>query len=252
MISYFFYVIVYPFLLLCGRHLGRKTASRHLQKNQSWKLLGVENGLMGFYALLTSFTLVQSGNHAHEREEMIHTIAIEISEILRVSASYDPVLHQQVRLYFGHFHQIIEKPFGPNKASIAIRVNTIDSMDDAYDATMYRYIQEHPTERDRIAAMLGKTDRMESVYYRLMHSYHRTLPRMILVVLILFSLLISFQMGYIGKLHGNRFPLTSSIFIIMSVIILNIIHDLDTPSFGFLKPDYYDIEEVMHTYRIPG
>ena len=117
---------------------------------------------------------------------------------------------------------------------------------------MYRYILQHPGERERIAAMLGKIDRMESTYYRLMHSYHRTLPRMILVVLILFSLLISFQMGYIGRLHGNRFLLTSSIFIVMSVIILNIIHDLDTPSFGFLKPDYYDIEEVMNTYRIPG
>ena len=37
----------------------------------------------------------------------------------------------------------------------------------------------------------------------------------------------------------------------MSVVTVNIIQDLDNPSFGFIQPQFDDIEEVMDTYQIP-
>jgi hypothetical protein len=248
--TYFFYLLVYPAILLLSIFIGRKIAVRSLGKNHQWKPLGLENGIMGFYALLTSFTLVQSGGHANERDVMIHTIADDISEVLRVSGLDEPALHQRVRVYFSDFYGIINHPAETDEHRIAKRINTIDSLDNILDADMRRYIKANPDARVKITTMLAKIDRMESTYYRFIYSYDKSVPKIILLMLVLFSLFIGFMMGFIGRFYGNHIHISTTTFVVMSILILNIIHDLDSPAVGFIKPDFSDIGEVMHTFRI--
>ena len=250
MLQYLFYLVAYPLLLVFSTISGRIAAARSLKRHRDWKPLGMENGILGFYALLTSFTLVQASNQARDRELMVHTVADDISELLRASLTYEPSLHTGIRAYFTDFYKIIREPFKASRESISMRLLVIDKRDDAFDAEMQRYILDHPADRDKITSLLSKVDRMESVYYRFMHSYHRTMPKMILLILVLFSLLIGFLMGFVEKFHGNRMHISTLIFVIMSVIILNVIHDLDNPAFGFLKPSIEDIGEVMETFGI--
>lgn len=251
MLSYIFYLLIYPLLLILCVFAGYRTAARLIRKNRLWKPLGLENGIVGFYALLVSFTLVQSSNHSQERGIMIHTIAGDISEILRVSAVYEPTTHTRVRQHFTDLYRIMQQPFGSTKESVSRQVSRIDSLDNTLDAWMVQYISAHPAARDEISSLLSRVDRMESVYYRLMHSYHRKLPKMILFVLILFSMSIGFLIGFISRVNGNRFFITAIIFVFMSAVTVNIIHDLDNPSYGFIQPQFDDIEEVMQTYQIP-
>ncbi|MRG45813.1 hypothetical protein GFS24_11855 [Chitinophaga sp. SYP-B3965] len=251
MVSYIFYLVIYPLLLILCVFMGNRLAARQLKKGYTWKPLGVENGIVGFYALLTSFTLVQSGTQSHERSNMVQTITTDISEILRVSAVYDHTVYEQVRLYYTDLYQFIKLPVGTTREKVVERVRSIDSLDSNFDQHMQQYLAAHPAEWDRISTLMAKTDRVESTYYRLMHSYHRTLPKMILWVLFLFSMCLSVLIGYISKNNGNRYRITSFIFVFMSVIIVSIIHDLDNPAFGFIRPSFDDIEEVMNTYNIP-
>lgn len=250
MLAYLFYLIAYPLLLIGSTWLGRKIAAAWQRRNRHWKPLGMENGIVGFYALLTSFTLVQSGNMARDRELMVHTVADDISETLRISLTYEPGLQTSIRNYFADFYSLIQEPFEPTRQGVSQLLLIIDKRDDAFDAEMQQYAIHHPTEREEIARLLSRVDRMESIYYRFMHSYHRTMPRLILMILVLFSALISFLMGFVEKYNGNHIYISAAIFIIISVIILNVIHDLDNPAFGFLKPSLDDIREVMQTFNI--
>lgn len=251
MLSYIFYLLVYPLLLILSVYAGHRMAARQRKNDRFWKPLGLENGIVGFYALLISFTLVQSGNHSQERSVMLHTIAADISEILRTSAAYDSTAHNHVRRYFTDFYQIMRRPFGQTRASVERHIEMIDSLDHVFDVRMAQYIAGNPTERDKVISLLSRTDRMESTYYRFMHSYHRKLPKMILIVLILFSMSISYLIGFISRVHQNRSFITAIIFVFMSVVTVNIIQDLDNPAFGFIQPRFDDIEEVMNTYQIP-
>src|SRR5690606_33960464 len=250
MLAYFFYLIAYPLLLFFSIWLGRRTAARSLLRGHPWKALGLENGLMGFYALLVSFTLVQSGTRAHEREEMVHTMADDISEILRVAKTYDAALHKRVQTYFVDFYNIFKDQPGADKERIKAKIATIDSLDEVLDADLQRYIARDPAYRDRIAVLMSRTDRMESTYYRLMHSYHRTVPRMILMILMLFSLFMGFLVGFIGWFHGNRIHIVTITFAVISIIILNVIHDLNSPAIGYIQPDFQDIAEEMPSFQL--
>ncbi|GAA0552938.1 bestrophin-like domain [Chitinophaga japonensis] len=252
MLAYFFYLIIYPLLLLLSAWLGRITAARSLRKGHQWKPLGLEGGLLGFYALLVSFTLVQSGTRAHERDEMVHAMADDISEILRVAKTYDPALHNRVKSYFVDFYNIFREQPGADRERIEAQIDRIDRLDDVLDADLQRHIARDPSYRDRIAVLMSRTDRMESTYYRLMHSYHRTVPRIILMILMLFSLFIGFLAGFMGRYYGNHIHIVTTTFAVMSIVVLNVIHDLNSPAIGYIRPDFQDITEVMRSFHLLG
>ena len=250
MIDALFYLLLYPVFLYASLLLGRSRAKHMLRGRQSWKPLGMESGLLGFYALLTSFTLVQSSNLATERNTTIHAIADDMSEILRVSETQEPYVHDRIYGHFRDFYRIIRQPIQRNEQQIAARVARIEALDDSLDADLVAFIASNPADRDRVAELLGKTDRLESAYYRLMHSYNKTVPRLILFVLILFSLFIGQLIGFIEKINNNRVHIISLSFVVMSFIILNVIHDLNNPAIGLLKPDYQSLGEVIRSFRI--
>jgi hypothetical protein len=250
MSSFIFYLIVYPILLFSSMFIGRRTAIRSLKKKHQWKPTGLESGLMGFYALLISFTLVQSGNHASERNAMIHTIADDMSEVLRISTTYEPGLHARVKAHYADLYKIIKTPFGYSSIEVSNRIRKIDKLDDSLDREMYQYIAQKPQARESIINLLAKTDRMESIYYRLMHSYNETIPQMILLILVLFSMFIGFLIGFVEKFYDNHVHIIPITFVVISVIILNVIHDLDNPNIGFIKPNFNDITEVMQSFKI--
>jgi hypothetical protein len=250
MLPYFFYFGLYPLLLLLTIYLGKKTQIRIGKYAYAWKPIGLESSLIGFYALLTSFTLAQSGNNARDREQMIQTVANDISEILRVSLIDETPLYDKVYAYFADFTKIISQPVNPDAQAIEASIKAIHVLDDSLNNFMKVYTQLNPSARQRVGTILSRIDAMESDYYRLVHSFQRRLPSVILFVLIFFSMLIGFLMGYMEKSSENNFRITTFIFVVMSVIIINVIHDLDDPSLGFLTPNFDDIKQVIGTLHI--
>ena len=250
MFSYFFYLGIYPLLLLLSIYIGEKTVIRIRKSSKEWRPIGLESSLIGFYALLASFTLAQSSNNARDREQMIQSVANNISEILRVSLIEEPALHDRINIYFSDFNKIIEQLVKPDDQSIKAGINAIDVIDDSLNNFMKRYIETNPSAQARIGATLLRIDQMESNYYQLLHSFQRRLPSVILFVLIFFSMLIGYLMGYMEKAFGNKFRISAFIFVVMSVIIINVIHDLDDPLTGFLTPNFDDIKNVIENFNV--
>jgi hypothetical protein len=52
------------------------------------------------------------------------------------------------------------------------------------------------------------------------------------------------------KFYDNHMHIIPITFVVISAIILNAIHDLDSPNIGFIKPNFNDITEVMQSFKI--
>ncbi|HEY0611291.1 MAG TPA: hypothetical protein VGD35_16590, partial [Chitinophaga sp.] len=201
MISYLFHLLLYPLLLLASIFIGRKTAHNSERKGYQWKPLGIEGGLMGFYALLVSFTLVQSGNHFRERVDMGQRLADELSELLRITQTLDPGVAQQIRTFTFEAHKVMLEYKYNTKGSVYTVIGRIENMDKELDKYLLAYIKANPVSKTEMVNIMVKIDHLESVAYRILHSYHRSIPVFILFVLVMYSLLIGFMLGFIGKYY---------------------------------------------------
>jgi hypothetical protein len=249
MVSYLFYLLAYPILLLTSIFIGRKTADNSHRKSHQWKPLGVEGGLMGFYGLLVSFTLVQSGSHFKERVDMGQRLADELSELLRITQTLDPEVAQQIRTFTFKAHKVMLEYKYHTRGSVYEVIGRVEDMDKELDKYLLAYMKANPASRTEMVNIMVKIDHVESVAYRILHSYHRSIPVFILFVLVLYSLLIGFMLGFIGRYYKNHIHISTSIFVIISFITINFIHDLDSPSQGFIKPDFQDITDVVNMYN---
>lgn len=249
MISYLFHLLLYPLLLLASIFIGRKTAHNSERKGYQWKPLGIEGGLMGFYGLLISFTLVQSGNHFKERVDMGQRLADELSELMRITQTVDGEIGTHVRAFVFKAHRVMLEYKYNTKGSVYTVIGRVEDMDKELDKYLLDYIKAHPASKTEIVGMMVKLDHLESVAYRILHSYHRGIPVFILFVLVLYSLLMGFLLGFIGRYHKNHIHISTSIFVIISFITINFIHDLNSPSQGFIKPDFQDITDVINMYE---
>jgi hypothetical protein len=249
MISYLFHLLLYPLLLVASIFLGRKTADNSERKGHQWKPLGIEGGLMGFFGLLISFTLVQSGNHFKERVDMGQRLADELSELMRITQAVDGEVSKHVREFIFSAHTIMMKYKVNTEGSVYKVIDRVEEMDRVLDKYLLDYIKANPASKTEIVGIMVKIDHLESVAYRILHSYHRSIPLFILFVLVLYSLLMGFLLGFIGRYHKNHIHISTSIFVIISFITINFIHDLNSPSQGFIKPDFQDITDVITMYR---
>jgi hypothetical protein len=249
MISYIFHLLLYPLLLLVSIFLGRKTAHYSEGKGYQWKPLGIEGGLMGFYGLLISFTLVQSGNHFKERVDMGQRLADELSELMRITQTVDEEVGGHIRGFIFKAYKVMLAYKYSSKGSVYTVIGRVEGLDRELDKYLLGYIKANPASKSEIVGIMVKLDHVESVAYRILHSYHRGIPLFILFVLVLYSLLMGFLLGFIGMYHKNHIHISTSIFVIISFITINFIHDLNSPAQGFIKPDFQDITDVIDLYK---
>jgi ABC-type dipeptide/oligopeptide/nickel transport system permease subunit len=250
MSSYIFYLIVYPLLLMLSLYIGMLFAKKAQKKKYEWKPLGMENGLVGFYALLISFSLAQAANHHRERVAYIHETGDKMALLIRKSELYDPVLKERLKPYYSQLFVILLGEIQVSQKEVHQSIDKIEVMDNNLDAYLIEYSKTSPENEHEVNELMGLIEQMEDVYYRLMYSYHENTPHLILFILVVFSLLIGVLMGFINKIHHNQVHISAVIFIIISFLITNTIHDLDTPSLGFIKPNFEDIRDVKESFEL--
>jgi hypothetical protein len=248
MIGTYFFIIVYPLLLIVSLSAGKRVADYVSPRRPTWKPLGVENGLVGFYALLISFSLVQAGNNARERTGYIHDTSGKLALMLRKSKLYD--LELQRRLYY-HVSDILDVQLGgiqTSKAEVLQTVKKMEELDYKFDENMLKHVKANQANKQHVSELIADLEQMESNYFRLLYSYHRSTPILILFILILFSLFIGFLLGFLRGMLHTKMHISAIIFAVMSYIIIYAIQDLDDPVGGFIKPDFTEIQNIKRLY----
>lgn len=248
--SYIFYLLIYPLLLLLSIYIGILFAKKALKKKYEWKPLGMENGLVGFYALLVSFSLAQAASHHRERVAYIHETGDKMALLIRKSELFDPVLKERLKPYFTQLFVMLLGKIQVSREAVHESIDKIEVLDNNLDTYLIEYAKASPEKEKEVNELMGLIEQMEDVYYRLMYSYHENTPHLILFILVIFSLLIGVLMGFINKIHHNQMHISAVIFMIISFLIINTIHDLDTPSLGFIKPSFEDIGDVKESFDL--
>ena len=248
MLGLIFHIIIYPVLLIASLGFGKKVADYTFPTRPKWTPLGVENGLIGFYSLLISFSLVQAGNNAKERTGYIHDTADKLALILRKSKLYDHELQVELYDYMTCVFDMQLNAVQRSKTEVQETVKEIETLDYSFDSFLMDYIARHPEKKQNVSELINALEEMEHIYYRLLYSYHRGTPALILSILILFSLLIGFLLGFLRGMLHTKMHISAIIFAVMSYIILYAIQDLDNPSTGIIKPDFTDIKNIRELY----
>lgn len=248
MLGLIFQVIVYPILLITSLGTGKKVADHVFPKRPNWKPLGIENGLVGFYSLLISFSLVQAGNNAKERTGYIHDTADKLALLLRKSKLYDHELQVKLYDYMSCIFDLQLNAVHRSKTEVRETVREIETLGYDFDRFLVEYTARRPEKKQNVSELMNALEQMENTYYKLLYSYHRSTPPLILFILILFSLFIGFLLGFLRGMLHTKMHISAIIFAVMSYIILYTIQDLDNPSVGIIKPDFTDIKNIRELY----
>jgi hypothetical protein len=137
--------LLYPILLFGCLLLGIIYSHRfYHRRKRVWKLVGIENGLLGIFALLLSFTMVVSGNFVRERADCIHAEAEELALIFRTSKFYDDSLQEHVHQYLRDFLRIQLGKKTPSISECAQLIDSIQMIEAKLDLFLWNIVEEIP------------------------------------------------------------------------------------------------------------
>lgn len=185
---------LFPALVILSVVGGYFAARRfYTNKNITWKASGIENGIIGLFALLLSLTLLMSGNIQKERTVIVHQLADGIAQMKRTADLLPRPLQDSVNVYLSRhldvhiafFEEKINKP--------EILINNLNKIHGQFWKNVSR--MEDSSKQDVIP--LPVYNQLNSVSYKLAYSYNERVPGLILFLIIISSCLI----GVFGGLH---------------------------------------------------
>jgi hypothetical protein len=248
-LQYLFFFLVYPGLLYFSIYLGGLYAKRRIKQSKAWKSIGLESSLVGIYALLLSFSLVLSSNHAEDRNKEIYNVADKLSILVKKAKYYDEPLKTNVQNYLKQFFLIHDKNLKVNGLEKEVVVAKIIQLDQKLDDFMIDYQKINPSSKSEISEIATYLSNLRSSYIRLTESYGQSTPTIIILILIFYSLLIGFLIGFMTVIDNNQTYIISSIFLIISTIMVAAIWDQDHPNLGFIQPNYQSISDISYLFN---
>ncbi|MBC7826097.1 MAG: hypothetical protein H7122_00010 [Chitinophagaceae bacterium] len=237
------FAIVYP-ISLVGSVVAGFFVARYLyyNKNIVWKASGIENGIIGLFALLLSFTLLMSGNIQRERTVMVHQFADGVAQVERMTAlvpssardSIADYLRQHLDLHINYYENKIDRP---------------DELVTALNRLNGNFWQHFPRQSDSSGhtlrmQLLPVYNQLNSSSYKLIYSYMERVPALIIFLIIISSLLIGLLVGFMNGFHEKRHYLVPLIYVVIVSLMVQSIRDLDNPYAGSIRPKYDNLKDL--------
>lgn len=242
--QYLFFFLIYPASLFLSIYLGGLYAKRRIKLNKIWKSIGLESSLVGIYALLLSFSLVLSSNHAEERNKEIYNVADKLSILVKKLKYYDEPVKINLKTYLKAFFEIHSRNLKADATPKEIIVAQTIAIDQQLDQFLIAYQQSNPEKRGEIDSITTYVSNLRSTYIRLTENYAQKTPTIIIMILIFYSLLIGYLIGFMTIIDNNQTYILATIFLIISTVMVAAIWDQDHPSLGFIQPNYQSITDV--------
>jgi len=209
--------ILYPLVLFGFLALGFFYSRQfYIKRNEFWKPVGIENGLIGIYALLISFTMVGSGNYVRERSEIIHQEADEIALVFRTSKFYkDTLLQNQVHRYLRDFLSIQFSNSRPSPEECLQLIDSIEATEKMLDLFLIDYVRKNPSAKAEVNSLILSLEKAESRYYLLLYTFMERTPVPLMITLVALSFIIAFLIGFMNSFQENQSFVVPVIFILI-------------------------------------
>ena len=247
--QYLFFFCIYPIALYISIYLGGLYAKKRIKLNKIWKSIGLESSLVSIYALLLSFSMVLSSNHAEKRNDEIYAVADKLSILVKKSKYYDLPIRTALQDYLKAFFVIHDQNLKTDGMAKAEVITEMMQIDQQLDRFLIAHQRTNPKTISEIDQITTYTSNLRSSYIRLTENYDQSTPTVIIIILIFYSLLIGSLIGFMTIIDNNQTYILATIFLVISTIMVAAIWDLDHPNLGFIRPNYQSITEVSKLFN---
>ena len=237
------FCILFVFTLFISIGSGILYAVKY-KKKKSWESSGIENSVVGIFALIISFTFLQAGNAHRERYAHIHREANNIDMLYRYSKEMPDSFFLKTKTFLlsfldnqlGYKQQSSDESFLYDAAQIS----------ESYRSYLRGYKNQNfnSTTANQLNKISDCFDQIQSSFILNAYSYAERTPSFVIFLLISISLLIGFLVGFMNAIKSNIHYLIPIIYFVMISLIMIGITDLNNPFSGFIKPNYHHLQII--------
>lgn len=235
-----FFILLFSFLLLCFICLGIFCAVRYKKKHK-WESSGIENSIVGIFALIISFTFLQAGNAHRDRLATIHREANYIDMLYRYSKEMPDSFYRYTQKELITFlkNQLSYEEFNDKKFFYNAKV-----ISDSYWAKLREYKKKGNdfTYADQVNKISECFDQIQATVSLNAYSYYERTPPFVMFLLVFVSLLIGFLVGFMNGIKTKIHFLIPVIYFVMITLTMAVISDLNNPRLGLIKPSYHHLQ----------
>lgn len=228
---------LFPFLLigfiLFGYYMARK---REKKAGKAAKLSGMEGSVISFFALLISFTLASAGSSMKDRLNLIHSESDGLAQLYRSSVFLGDSSRAAVNEFIiRHIEiQLDDKQFSDASNDLVIA---------KISANGGEFLKKISDQKE-MSTILQSFNSLTSSTIKLLYSYEERMPKIVMILLVISSLLIGALIGFMNGSTEERHYLAPFIYAILVVITIQAIRDLDNPAVGTVKPSFSNLSAI--------
>lgn len=236
-----FFAYLYFFLLAASVVMGYFAARKlYVARNKPWSGSGVESSIIGFFALVISFTLSSAYNSAKSRNALVHQEADAAAQMYRESLSAAPPLQNKIQTFLLH-HLDAQLSFYyeqiPNADSL---IRLLTHQNEAFIQSMIT----DSLGRVAFAKFSPSYNSLSAATFNLAYSYNERTPLSIMLLLFSSSLLIGLLIGFMNGFHPQVHLLVPALYVVLVFFTMKTIRDLDNPQRGDVRPYIKNFEDL--------
>jgi hypothetical protein len=247
----FYVVLPYLCLLILVNWVGFRYKKEQLKKFPDLTPAGLgptEGSLLGLMALLLSFTFSMSAAKFENRRQLVVEEANDIGTAVLRCDLYPDSVRNLLREDFKKYVEarIAYYNAGDNNKQIQAALIRADSISGQCWKRVAAFSQQ-PNSLVMTAQMVPALNAVIDIVSTRDASRINVVPRLIMYVLALLTLISSFLAGYGSKGHERNLMLVFA-FTVMTTLALYLVIELDRPRQGFINLD--DVEQLMLNLRL--
>lgn len=238
-----FFILVYYLILIFFIGLGIFIANR-LKKKSKWESSGIENAIIGIFALIISFTFLQAGNAHKDRSANIHSEANYIEMLYRYSKEMPDTFYRYTR---NEIATLLKNQLAYEKTNDEQFFYKSKVASDSY-WTRLRKFKEGGSDSVN-ASTVNKIsecfDQIQAAVSLNAYSFYERTPSLVMFLLVTGSLLIGFLVGFMNGIKPKIHFLVPFIYFVLIAITMAVISDLNNPRLGLIKPSYHHLQKTF-------
>lgn len=239
-----FFSFLFPIMLILCVAGGYYGAYRsYKRKHETWKMSGVETSIIGFFALLLSFTLLSAGNGIKERTNLIHQQSDGLAQLYRNTYFLPDTLQLRAKKYLLTHIELMLSFQEEKRANKDWVEQQINHNNEAF-IQFLSILKKSDANKEYVATLLPSFNLLSASAFRILYSYEERTPLLVIILIIISSLLIAFLVGFMNGFYEKKHYLVPLIYIILVALTVQAIRDMDNPYHGSIKPSYQNIKNI--------
>ncbi len=241
---------LYPVTLIASVVGGYIVARKYwVKKNRIWKPSGIEGGVIGFFSLVISFTLIIAGNSMRDRVALLHQEADGAAQMLRDADLYGSTQADSIRSYLKDVMraQILFdslQSYDPAALRATVTRRSVSfwknfAMQDKQSDSTWR----------KINLFQPHYNLFTSSFYRFVYSYEERMSLRLILLITISSYLIGILVGFMSGMQPEKNLLVLVIYVFLVTATMETILDVNDPYQGIVRPNYENLKDIYVTIK---